>query len=146
MVVRQDFVPWISFHAEFEVAVPDLSGNTVPNFRGWHMVIKFIATRDGLSQRGEELAWAFEDFGDGIDESFVITRLMPFDWWKDRRHDVRRATLLREKNLNAFACGLRCLDKNKSVFVRNDHGAVLPAICRTTGPWPPVLAQFVNAP
>ncbi len=90
------------------------------------MVIKFVATCDGVSQRREEFAWAFEDFGDGIDESLVITRLMPFDRWKDRRHDIGRAALLREKNLNARACGLRRLDKDESVFVRNDHGAVLP--------------------
>ena len=71
---------------------------------------------------------------------------MPFDRWKDRRHDIRRAALLGEKNLNARACGLRRLDKDESVFVRNDHGAVLPAICRTTSECPPVLAQFGNAP
>jgi hypothetical protein len=51
---------------------------------------------------------------------------MPFDRWKDRRYDIGRAALLREKNLNARPCGLRCLDKDESVFVRNDHGAVLP--------------------
>jgi hypothetical protein len=40
--------------------------------------------------------------------------------------------LLGEKNLNARACGLRRLDKDESVFVRNDHGVGLPALCRTT--------------
>src|SRR4030095_13904066 len=123
MVVRHDFVPRISFHAEFEVALPDLSGNTVPDFRCWHMVIKFVATCDGVSQRREEFAWAFENFGHGIDKSLVITRLMPFDRRKDRRHNIRRAALLREKNLDARACGLRRLDKDESVLVRNDHGS-----------------------
>ena len=126
MVVRQNFVPRISFHTKFEVARPDLTGNTVPDFRCWHVVIKFVATCDGVSQRREEFAWAFEDFGDGIDESLVITRLMPCHRWKDRGHNIGRAALLRKKNLDARAGRLRRLDKDELVFMRNDHGAVLP--------------------
>ena len=90
------------------------------------MIVEFVTTFNRVSQRREEFDWAFEDFGDGIDESLVITRLMPFDRWKDRRHDIRRAALLGEKNLNARACGLRRLNKDESVLVRNDHEAVLP--------------------
>jgi hypothetical protein len=99
------------------------------------MVIKFVATCDGVSRHGEEFAWAFEDFGDGIDESLVISRPMPFDRRKDRRYDIRRVALLGKKNLNARACGLRRLDKDESVLVRNDHGAqaaslLFSAACR----------------
>jgi len=122
--MRQDFVPRISFDAKLEVTVPDFARNSLLHERRRHMVVEFVVTCDGVSQRGEEFAWAFKDFGDGIDESLVITSLMPFDRWKDRRHDIRRAALLCEKNLNARARRLRCLNKDKLVFVRNDHETV----------------------
>ena len=42
VIVRQKFVPWISFHAELEVAVPDVSGNLVLNLACRHVIIKFL--------------------------------------------------------------------------------------------------------
>ena len=41
--MRQDLVPWISFYAELEVAVPDLARDAFLNKRGWHMVVEFLA-------------------------------------------------------------------------------------------------------
>ena len=89
------------------------------------MIIEFVPVDECGLQCGDDFVWPLNNCRDRIDESLVITRLMPCDWWKDRRHDIRRAALLRKKNLNARACGLRCLDKDESVFVRNDHGAAL---------------------
>ena len=123
VVMRQDLVPRISFHAKFEVAVPNSARNASFHKRRRHMIEELVATCDGVSQRREEFAWAFEDFRDGTDESLVITRLMPFDWWKDLGHDIGRAALLREKNLDARACGFRRLDKDEPVFMGNDHGS-----------------------
>jgi hypothetical protein len=77
-------------------------------------------------QCGDDFVRRLNNSRDRVNESLVITRLMPFDRWKDRRYDIRRAALLRKKNLNARACGLRCLDKDESVLVGNDHEAVLP--------------------
>ena len=110
------------------------------------MIVEFVATNECGMQCRDDSVRPLNNRWDRINESLVITRLMPFDRWKDRRHDIRRAALLGEKNLNARACGLRGLDKDESVFVRNDHGAVLPALCRTTSECPPVLAQFGDAP
>ena len=125
MVVRQDFVPWISFHAEFEVAVPNSARKAFSYERRRHVIVEFVVIDECGHQCGEDLVRPLNNCRDRIDESFVITRLVPFDRWKDRRYDIRRAALLREKNLNARACGLRCLDKDESILVRNDHGAVL---------------------
>jgi hypothetical protein len=110
------------------------------------MIVEFVAINECGLQCGDDFVWPLKNCRDRINESFMITRLMPFDRWKDRRHDICRAALLRKKNLNARACGLRRLDENESVFVRNDHGAMLPALCRTTSECPPLLAESGNAP
>jgi hypothetical protein len=123
VVMRQNLVPRISFHAKFEVAVPKLAGNALLHKRRRHMIVEFFAAGDGVSQRGEKFARSFEDFGNWINESPVIARLMSFDWRSNRCHDVRRTALFREKDLNARACGLYRFDKDQFVFVRNDHGA-----------------------
>ena len=83
-----------SFDTEFEVAVPNVGRNAVPDFTCRHMIIKFVATGDGVSQRGEKFARSFEDFGNWINEALIIARLMSFDRRRNRRHDVFRATVL----------------------------------------------------
>ncbi len=82
------------------------------------MTVKLFATRDCVPQRGKEFARSFENFGNRVDESLVITRLMSFDRRRDRRHDVRGAAVSREKNFNAGACSLCRLNKDEFVFVR----------------------------
>jgi len=48
---------------------------------------------------------------------------MSFDGRCDRRHDVLRATKLRQENFNARAGGLCRLDEDEFVFVGQDHGS-----------------------
>src|SRR6266481_8826385 len=105
MVVRQHLVPRISFHAKFEVVVPNFGRNALLHEGRWHMVVEFLTTGDCMLQHGEKPARSFEDFGGWIDESLVVTRLMLRDRRSDRCHDVHGAALLRKKNLNARACG-----------------------------------------
>jgi len=85
------------------------------------VIIKFLMTRHGVSQRKEKFAWSFEDFGNWIDESLIISRLMTFDRRPNRRHDISRAAVLREEHLNAGAGGFCRLDEDEFVFVRKDH-------------------------
>ncbi len=89
------------------------------------MIVEFVATNECGMQYGDDFVRPLNNFRDWVNESLVITRLMPFDRWKDRRYDIRRAALLRKKNLNARAGGLRRFDKDESVFVRDDHGTVV---------------------
>ena len=105
------------------------------------MVVEFLTTGDCMLQHGEKPARSFEDFGDWIDESLVVTRLMLRDRRSDRCHDVRGATLFRKENLNARACGLCRLDKDKIVFVRNDHRPVQERTGNTTQS----IGRLVNA-
>ena len=121
VVMRQNLVPWISFHAKFEVAVPDLRVNSLLHLARRHVIIKLCVTRHCVAQRGEKLAWSFEDFGNRINESFVIARLMSFDRRHNRRDDVLRAAMFRQKDFDACAGGLRRLDENELVFVGQDH-------------------------
>src|SRR5438034_377033 len=100
VVLRQNFVPWISFHAKFEIAVPNIGWNTALDLKCRHMAVKFLATDDGMSQRGKDLAWPFENYGDWVDKSLVISRLMPIDRGFDRRHDVARIAVSRKKNFD----------------------------------------------
>jgi hypothetical protein len=90
------------------------------------MVVEFVPVDECGLQCGGDFVWPLNNCRDRIDESLVITRLMTCDWWKDRRYDIGRTALLREENLNARAGSLRRLEEDESVFVRNDHGAVLP--------------------
>src|SRR6516164_6076801 len=115
--MRQNFVPWISLHAKLEVTIPDLGGNAIFRLAGWHVVIKFRATQHRVTQRREKLAGTFEDFGNGINESLVIARLMPFDRWHNRRHDVLRATVFGQEHFDTRAGGFRRFDKNESVLM-----------------------------
>src|SRR5215471_5466571 len=114
--MRQSFVPWISFYAKFEVTVPDLGGNAILHLACRHVVIKFLATHHCVAQRREKLAGTFEDFGNGVNESLVIARLMPFDRWHNRRHDVLRATVFGQEHFDTRASGFRRFDKNESVL------------------------------
>ena len=121
VVVRQNFVPGISFHAELEVAAPDVGGNAAPHLRRGHMIIKLVATDDCVSQRGEKFARSFEDFGNWINESLVIARLMTFDRRRNWRHDVFGVAVPRKEDFNAGAGGLRGLDEDEFVLMRQDH-------------------------
>src|SRR5207244_7907225 len=80
IIVRQNFVPRISFHAELEVAVPDVGGNAVSDLRCWHMIIKFLAACDRVSQHREEFGWPLKGSGTVINDSHLIARLR-FRWW-----------------------------------------------------------------
>ena len=46
---------------------------------------------------------------------------MSFDRRRNRRHDVFRATELCQEDLNAGAGGLRGLDEDEFVLMRQDH-------------------------
>ena len=105
------------------------------------MTVKLFATRDRVPQRGEEFARSFENFGDRVNESLIIARLMSLNRWRDRRHDIHTAAASREKNFNAGACGLCRFDKDKLVFVRNDHGPVPERTGNTTQS----VGRLVNA-
>jgi len=119
--MRQNLVPGISLHAKLKVAVPDVGWNAASDLACRHVIIKLIAACDRASQHREEFAWSFYDFGNWVNESLVIAGLMSFDQRRNRRHDVLRATLLRQENLNAGAGGLCRLDEDEFVFVRKDH-------------------------
>src|SRR6266480_398552 len=118
VVLRQNFVPGVSFHAKFEVAVPNMGWNTVLDLKCRHMAVKFLAADDGVLQHREEFARSLYDFRDRVNKSFVIARSMAFDGWLDRRDDVPRIAVSRKKNFDTGARGLRSLNENKFVFVR----------------------------
>ena len=105
------------------------------------MVVEFLMTGDCMLQHGEKPARSFEDFGDWIDESLVVAWLMPLDRRSDRRHDVHGAALLRKKDLDTRASGFCCLDKDKLVFVRNNHRPVP----KMTGNAAQSIGRLVNA-
>jgi len=105
------------------------------------MTVKLFATRDCVPQRGEEFAPSFENFGNRVDESLVIARLMPFNRWRDRRDDVSRAAIFRKENLNAGACSLCRLNKDEFIFVRQDH-ASMP---QKRGSTAQSVARLINA-
>ena len=88
------------------------------------MVVELLAAIECMPQRGQEFVRPLKNFGNRIDKSMVVTRLMPRNRGSDRRHDVHRAALLGKENLNARARGFCRLDKDKLVFVRNDHRPV----------------------
>lgn len=67
VVMRQNFVPRISFYTKFEVTVPDVGGNPLPYLACRHVIVKFCAARHGMAQRGEKFAWSLEDLGNRID-------------------------------------------------------------------------------
>ena len=119
--MRQDFVPWIPFHAKFEVTVPDLGGNAILDLACRHVVIKFRATDHCVVQHREKLARTFEDFGNWVNESLVIARLMPFERRRNRRHDVLRATMFGQEHFNTRAGSFRRFDENESVLMGQDH-------------------------
>jgi hypothetical protein len=118
VVVRENFVPGVSFHAKLEITVPNIGWNTVFDLKCRHMAVKFLAADDGMLQCREEFARSLQDFRDWINESLVIARSMAFDWGLDRRRDVRRTAMSRKKNFDASARGLSSLNENEFVFVR----------------------------
>ncbi len=71
-----------------------------------------------MSQRREKFAWPFEDFGNRVDKSLAISRLMAFDWGLDRRHDIGGTAAFRKKDFNTRARGFCGLNENEFVFVR----------------------------
>src|SRR5438874_4677755 len=127
----QNFVQRISFYAKLEVTVPNSAGNALLYLKCRHVTVKFFATRECVPQSGEEFTGSFTDFGDRVNESLIIARLMPFNRRCDRRDDVSRAAMSREKNLNAGACGLRRLNEDEFMFVGQNHGTGLKKIDKT---------------
>ena len=121
VVMRQKFVPRISFYTKFEVAVPDIHGNALLHLARRHVIIKFRAARHCVAQRGEKLAWSLEDFGNRINQALVVTRLMSLNTWHNRRHDVLRTTMFGQKHFDARARGLGGFDEDEFVFVGQDH-------------------------
>ena len=139
--MRQNFVPRISFHAKFEVAIPNLAGNALLRLRCRHVTVKFLATSDCVSQRGKEFARPFEDFRNRVNESLVIARLMSFDRRRDRRQDVGGPAVSREENFDARACSFCRLNKDEFIFVRKDH-ASMP---QKRGSTAQSVARLINA-
>src|SRR5438128_897838 len=105
------------------------------------MIVEFLAAGECMAQRGQDFARPLKNFRDWVDEPLVIARLMPFDRWGNRCQDVCGTALFRQKNLNARACGLCRFDKDKLVFVRNDHGPVPEKTGNTTQS----IGRLVNA-
>src|ERR1700736_6454940 len=103
VVMRQNFIPGVSFHAKLEIAVPNIGWNTVLDLKRRHMTVKFLATDDGMPQCREEFARSLYDFRDWVNKSFVIARSMAFNSGLDRRHDVRRTAMSRKKDFDAGA-------------------------------------------
>jgi hypothetical protein len=122
--MRQNFVPRISFHAELEVVVLDVGRRAVPDLTCRHVIVEFFAAGECVPQRGQDVVWPLKNFRDWIDDPFVVTRLMPLHRGSDRCHDVHRAALFREKNLNARAGRLCRFNEDKFVLVRNDHRVI----------------------
>ena len=123
--MRQNLVPRISFHAKFEVTIPDVGGNAVLHFASRHVIVEFRATRHCVAHHGEKLAGSFEDFGNRINESLVVARLMSDDRWNNRRYDVLRATMPGQEDFDACAGRLRRFDKNEFVFMGQNHRLTL---------------------
>src|SRR5438309_11598192 len=84
VVMRQNFVPGISFHAKLEVAVPDVATNPVANLKCRHVTVKFLAADDGMLQCREEFARSLCYFTNRVNKSLIIARLMTFDWGLER--------------------------------------------------------------
>src|SRR5947208_9126247 len=78
VVMRQNFVPGISFHAKLEVAVPDVATNPVANLKCRHVTVKFLAADDGMLQCREELARSLCNFRNRVNKSLIIARSMTF--------------------------------------------------------------------
>ena len=74
-----------------------------------------------MSQCRENFVRPLKDLRDRINETLIIARLMSFDRRRNRRHNIVRAALPRQEDLNARAGGLRGLDENEFVFVRKNH-------------------------
>src|SRR5437016_14475737 len=87
VVMRQNFVPGISFHAELEVPVPDVARNPVANLKCRHVTVKFLAADDGMLQCREELARSLCNFRNRVNKSLIIARSMTFDW-RSEEHRV----------------------------------------------------------
>src|SRR6266516_1432897 len=121
VIVGQSLVPGISFHAEFEIALPDFGGNAISDLTRRHVIVKLLAASERMLQRIEEFAWSLHDFGNWINKSLVIARLMPFHRRRNRSDDIFGVAVFREEHLNACAGGLRGLDEDEFVFVRKDH-------------------------
>ena len=119
--MRQNFVPWISLHAKFEVTVPDLGGNAILHLACRHVIIKFRTACHCVVQYRENPAGTFEDFGNWVNESLVIARLMPFERRHNRRDDVLRATMSGQEHFDTRAGGFRRFDKDESVLMGQDH-------------------------
>src|SRR5579884_163197 len=125
VIMRQNLVPWISFHAEFEITVPDFARNAVPNFPCRHVAVKSLTAGEGMSQDCKKSARSVANFGKGINEAFIIARLMPRHWRVDRRQHIAGSAMLREKDFDACAGSLGRFDENEFVFVGDNH---FPAI------------------
>ena len=119
--MRQNFVPWISLHAKFEVTVPDFGGNAILHLACRHVIIEFPTARHCVVQYGENLAGTLEDFGNGVNESLVIARLMAFERRRNRRHDVLRTTMFGQEHFDAGPSGFRRFDEDESVLMGQDH-------------------------
>src|SRR5205814_10511308 len=79
VVMRQNFVPRISFHTKFEVAIPNPPSNALLDKRCRHMIVEFLAARECMPQRGQEFVRPPTTFGSRIDEFLIVTRLVSRD-------------------------------------------------------------------
>src|SRR5439155_22761682 len=104
VVMRQNFVPGISFHAKLEVAVPDVARNPVANLKCRHVTVKFLAADDGMLQCREELAWSLCNFRNRVNKSHIIARSMTFYWGFDWGQDFDGTGVVLKKVCNTRAC------------------------------------------
>lgn len=85
------------------------------------MTVESLTLDEHVAPRRKRNEGASKNFEDGVDESFVVTRLMTLDWREDWGQDVVRAALPRQEHFNACARGLRRFDEDELVLMRNDH-------------------------
>lgn len=84
------------------------------------MVVKLPASSQ-IAPRFAQPVHAAQNFGQRIEEVFVITREMTFDRWKDRSHNVVGAAVFRQENFDARTGGFGRFNEDELVLVRNDH-------------------------
>jgi len=92
------------------------------------MIVKTLTLAEQASPGRPRSEWNTQDFRDGVTGSFVVTRLVSFDRRVEKGKDIIWTAMSGEKYFKACARGLDRFNKNKLVYVRNDHRQVLPII------------------
>lgn len=123
VITRQDLVPRISFHAKFEIIIPDVRRNGSAHGFCGHVVEELFSFRESFQDGEAGPAAIGQHLRKGIPKSLVIARQVGFHVGDDGREDIVIAAMWRQEHLDAGAGGLDRLDEDEFVFVRNDHTA-----------------------